>query len=333
MPELRQNMATKEWVIISTERAARPDAFVQSESWPTIEGEPEHDAKCPFCVGNEELDLEVERWPENGTWQTRVVHNKYPALLRDEVLERSFNDQNRKMSGVGHHEIVVEHPAHNTTWALMSVDELRAVLETFYRRGWSIRTDTRIEQILYFKNHGYRAGASLKHPHSQIIALPIVPAFIRQRVEEARRYFDDHGQNVFQVMIENELKDGQRIISQNQHFVAISLYAANVPFHTWILPRQQSISFLYVQPDELDSLAEIMRDIMRRIYFGLRDPSYNFIIRSAPVKEISNDYYQWYVTVVPRLSRAAGFELGTGMFINPALPEGCAEYLRNVDIS
>lgn len=332
MPELRQNMATKEWVIIATERAERPDGFVQSEALSITGDQPTFDPTCPFCPGNEELDLEIECWPERDVWQTRVVHNKFPALSKDDPLTRKFDGVHRWISGAGHHEIVVDHPKHNTTWALMAPNEIHAVLEMFQRRGWSIREDERVEQVIYFKNHGHRAGASLKHTHSQIIALPIVPTNIRQRLEEARRYFDDYGQNVFRVMVENELGLGERILVESKHFVAFVLYAAPAPFHTWIIPRQQSISFLYAQPEELADLAEVLVNVLRRLYFGLRDPSYNLIIRSAPVKEISNDYYQWYITIVPRLSYAAGFELGSGMFINPTLPEGCADFLRKVKI-
>lgn len=332
MPELRQNIVTKEWVIIATERARRPHDFAQPRTHTPIEAEPVHDPNCPFCPGNEELDLEIERWPEASPWQTRVVHNKYPALSRDGSLRRTYNQVNRWMSGIGYHEIVVDHPHHNTTWALMTPEEIQTVLKTFYRRGWSIREDSRMEQIIYFKNHGEQAGASLKHPHCQIISLPIVPSNIRQRNEEARRYFDDYGECVYHVMLRDELEKGERIVATSKHFVALLVYAASSPFHLWIIPRFHSVSFLYSQPEHIADLAIILRDITRRLYIGLRDPSYNLIIRSAPIKEISNDYLQWYVTIVPRLSRAAGFELGSGMFINPALPEESAEFLRNIEI-
>lgn len=330
MPELRQNMVTKEWVIIASERAKRPDNFAQAEGEATIEDEPEYDPDCPFCVGNEELDLEVERWPEAGPWQTRVVYNRYPALSKEGALKRVYNHVHRWISGVGHHEIVVDHRQHNTTWALMTAEEIQAVLEAFYRRGWGIREDPRIEQIIYFKNHGNRAGASLKHPHCQIVGLPIVPNTIRQRTEEARRYFDDHGRCAGQAMLHDELKVGTRIVATSSHFAAFVLYAAPSPFHIWIVPYQQSISFLYIQPEQIADLAHLLQDVMKRLYIGLRDPSYNLIIRSAPVKELSNDYLQWYITIIPRLSQAAGFELGSGMFINSALPEESAGFLRNV---
>ncbi len=332
MTELRQNMATKEWVIIADERAKRPDDYIESHTHVTTEMQEPFDPNCPFCPGNEERDLEVEVMPANGPWQTRVVYNKYPALSREGELARTFDGVHRRIAGVGHHEIVVEHPRHNTTLALMTSEEIKYVLETFYSRGWSIRKDSRIEQIIYFKNHRERAGASLKHPHSQIIGLPVVPTDIRHRIEEARRYFDDFGECVFCVMMRDELQKKVRLVTENSHFVAFVLYAAPSPFHVWVLPRQHSVSFLYSQPDEIAALADILRIVSRKLYIGLNDPAYNLIIRSAPVKEISNDYLHWYVTIIPRLSRTAGFEMGSGMFINPALPEESAAFLREVKL-
>jgi UDPglucose--hexose-1-phosphate uridylyltransferase len=332
MTELRQNMATKEWVVIASERTKRPDDYISAQKPVIDSSQPEYDPECPFCPGNEERDLEIASFPENGPWQTRVVRNKYPALSVDCPLERTFNGVHRLITGVGYHEVVVEHPLHNTTLALMDPVDITILLETFYDRGWSIRGDSRIEQIIYFKNHGERAGASLKHPHSQIIGLPVVPTDIRHRIEEARRYFDDNGVCVFCTMMKDELDKGERLVAQSKHFAAFVLYASPSPFHIWILPRQHSVSFLYSQSEQMADLAHILHEVMRRLFISLDDPAYNLIIRSAPVKEISNDYLHWYVTIVPRVSRTAGFELGSGMYINPSLPEECAEFLRNVNV-
>jgi UDPglucose--hexose-1-phosphate uridylyltransferase len=331
MPELRQNVATKEWVIIATERAKRPDNFIEVDTLPTIDREPGHDSDCPFCPGNEEPEREIERQPETGPWQIRVVRNKYPALTQNGKLPvRTFDGVHRYIAGVGHHEVVVEHPQHNTSWALMTYAEIKQLLLTYHHRGWQIRKNTHMEQMIYFKNHGPRSGASLKHPLSQIIAMPVVPNYIRHRMEEARRYSDDHGQCVYCMMAQDEFDRGERTICANEHFVAFVLYAALSPFHLWIMPREHSVSFLYSQPDQIESLAEILHNVLRRLYYGLNDPSYNLIIHSAPLKEISNNYLHWYVSIIPRVSRTAGFELGSGMFINPALPEASAEYLRDM---
>src|SRR6185503_6007308 len=128
----------------------------------------------------------------------------------------------------------------------------------------------------------------------------------------------------------DELDKGVRLVSVSDHFVAFVLYAAPSPFHMWIVPRQHRVSLLFAQNDELADLAQILHDVLRRLYLGLRDPSYNLVIRTAPAKEISKDYLHWYVAIVPRLGEAAGFELGSGMFINPSLPEESAAFLREV---
>jgi UDPglucose--hexose-1-phosphate uridylyltransferase len=331
MAELRQNMVTKEWVIIADERAKRPDDYIDSHERALPISQPAYDPHCPFCPGNEELDLEIERSPAQGDWQTRAVYNRYPALS-DGELTRNFDGVHRRISGVGHHEVVVESPKHNHTLALMTPEEIKCFLETLYSRGWGIRKDSRIEQVVYFKNHGERAGASLKHPHSQIIGLPVVPSNIRHRIDEARRYFDDTGNCASCIMMADELEKQERLVSVGKYFVAFVLYAAPSPFYIWVVPRRHSVSFLYSQPEELAELAQILWDVLRKLYFGLHDPAYNLIIRTSPVKEISNDYLHWYIAIVPRLAQSAGFELGSGIFINPSLPEESAAFLRNIKI-
>ncbi|MFQ5576692.1 MAG: galactose-1-phosphate uridylyltransferase, partial [Anaerolineae bacterium] len=206
MSELRQNMVTREWVIIATERARRPNRYAESREQITTGQRPPHDPACPFCPGNEEAELEVERLPADGPWQARAVENRYPALHPNQALARSFDGVQRRISGMGRHEIVTEHPRHNTTLALMTPAEVGVALELLFNRGWNIQKDYRIEQVIYFKNHRQRAGASLPHPHSQIIALPVVPHFIRQRAEQARRYFDDTDDCAYCVMLEDELR-------------------------------------------------------------------------------------------------------------------------------
>ena len=332
MPELRQNMATKEWVIISTERAKRPQSYIQpSDHILTHQREP-HVDNCPFCVSNEELDLETSRWPTTGAWQVRTVQNKFPALMKHEPLSRTFDGISRRISGVGYHEIVVEHPSHNATLALMTADEIEAVLEMFYTRGWDIRNDVRIRQIVYFKNHGEPAGASLQHPHCQIIGLPVVPNNVRQRTEEARRHFDDTGECVFCFMMDNEREKWERLVAVSEYHVAFVLYAAPTPFNIWVMPRRHSVSFMYTTVEERADLAKIMRIVLRKLYIGLQDPAYNLVIRSAPVREMGNDYLHWHLEISPRLSHTAGFELGSGMYINPTFPEECAAFLRSVQI-
>lgn len=331
MPQLRQNMATKEWVIIASERAKRPEQFVQA-SHSLITERPVYDASCPFCPGNEELELEVLRFPQEGAWQLRAVQNKYPALQREGERRQLFDGVRREISGVGYHEVFVESPQHNTAPALESPEQLTLMLKAFQQRGQEIAKDSRIQHIIYFKNHGLRAGSSQLHPHTQLIALPVVPYSVRTRTEEARRYFDDRGTCVFCQMLAHELADGQRIVAQNEKFVAFIPYAAFSPFHLWILSRHHDADFLRVSAEELSALGSLLRKVLRQLHFGLRNPDYNYVIRSVAVRDPGDQYLHWYLTVIPRVTRTAGFEIGSGMFINTALPEESAAFLRAVKV-
>ncbi len=331
MAQLRQNMATKQWVIISTERAKRPKDFAVTERTLTSE-RPEWDADCPFCPGNEEHELEIMRIPNEGPWQVRVVRNKYPALEREGDRVRVFDGVHRQISGIGYHEVPIESRQHNTCPALESTDQVTLMLETFQQRGQTISQDPRIEHIIYFKNHGRRAGTSLEHPHTQLIALPIVPYNIRVRAEEAHRFFDDTGRCVYCQMWMDELEDGQRVVVESKHFVAFVLYAALSPFHMWIVPRRHEPSFLNATEEELADLGQVLHQVSRQLYFGLNDPDYNYVIRTAAKRDMEQEFLHWYLTIVPRVTRVAGFELGSGMFINTALPEDSADFLRSVQV-
>lgn len=336
MSELRQNLVTRRWVIIASDRAQRPHDIAVAEANVARPIVPDYDPDCPFCPGNEELDLEVLRAPSSGPWQVRVVRNRYPAVSalpdaagNDEIV-RSFRGIYRHIDGVGHHEVVVESPHHNPDLGLTSPDMMRRVLHTFQHRGQDLAADPRMEHIIYFKNHGQRAGTSLVHPHTQLIALPIVPYGIRARVDEARRYFDDNGQCVVCASLAQELRDGARVVAQNDHFVAFIPYAAYSPFHTWIVPRRHCTSFLHARAAEIDDLGALLCQVLRKLYVGLNDPDYNYVIRSAPLHADGRDYMHCYLSIIPRLTYAAGFELGTGMFINPVKPEDAAAFLRGV---
>jgi UDPglucose--hexose-1-phosphate uridylyltransferase len=331
MPELRQNLATREWVIIATERARRPEQFVQPPK-ERVEDRPSWAEGCPFCPGNEELDLERLRLPDHGDWLARVVGNRYPALQQEGDRSRRFEGFNCAISGVGYHEVVVESRLHNTCPALESVEEVERTLAAFQLRGQVIRGDPRVEQLICFKNHGLTAGTSLVHPHTQLLGLPVVPYSIRARSEEARRYFDDQGVCVYCRMREEEERQGSRVVIASEHFTAFMPYAAFSPFHLWIVPRRHSSSFLSTTPEELRDLAVVLRKLLRKLYFGLNDPDYNYLIRTAPEHEHGAEYLHWYVPLVPRVTHTAGFELGSGMFINTTLPEESAAFLRSVEV-
>lgn len=331
MPELRQNIITRDWVIIAKERARRPNEFASSRT--SRSRAESHNSSCPFCPGNEhQTQREIYRVSGERGWKVRVVDNKFPALMRDGERLRTINGIYRSMTAVGFHEVIIEHPRHDMTTALLSDSEVVDILEAYRHRYIDIRKDPRIEAIIIFKNHGEGAGTSLGHPHSQLAATPIVPTQVRSRIEEATRFFDEVGECVFCSTLRAELVGRERIVFESEHFVAFIPYAALSPFHLWIFPRRHTSSFGDIMDAEMEDLAAILRTVLAKLYFGLGDPDFNYSIRSIPVRDHHTDYYHWYFTIVPHVSRTAGFEIGSGMYINPALPEESAEFLRTVKV-
>ena len=183
-----------------------------------------------------------------------------------------------------------------------------------------------------FKNHGTDAGTSLEHPHSQMIATPVISYQVRQRFQEAMQHFDDFGCCMFCQIIEEELEEQKRVVLTSEHFVAVELFASPAPFCTHIYPRRHMANFADVSSKEIADLGRVLRTVLAKLYVGLENPDFNFTIRTAPTECVGVRYFHWYMSVIPRLTRTAGFELGSGMFINTVIPEEAAEFLRNVKV-
>jgi UDPglucose--hexose-1-phosphate uridylyltransferase len=331
MPEIRQNIISRQWVIISAERARRPDEFRSSES--RRKQLPQHDPACPFCPGNEAMTPnETYRSPETGDWQVRAFPNKFAALSSEGDLVRHIDGLKRTISGVGVHEVIVESRKHNTTLALMTNAEVENVIAACLDRYNKVLADHRVEAITLFKNHGAAAGTSLVHPHMQLIGTPVIPNEVRERLEWALRFYDDNGTCIFCATLASELRDQIRLIAENEHFVAFIPFAALSPFHMWIYPRRHCASFQYITHSEISSLARILRSVQCKLYLGLQDPDFNMTLRTAPKESHHIRYYHWYMSIVPRVTKTAGFELGSGMFINVSPPESSAAFLRGVAV-
>ncbi|MDP2943634.1 MAG: galactose-1-phosphate uridylyltransferase [Candidatus Omnitrophota bacterium] len=340
MPELRENLATKRWVIIATERAKRPEEFINKKE---IVTHPAYDPKCPFCEGNEAANTgEVLAYRQPGSkvdekgWHLRVVPNKYPALIEPTgppaEVKRSKSGIYLRMEGVGKHEVVVESPIHNKTIATMSIDEVERVITAYRDRYLSLDWDPHYKLIIIFRNQGGLAGASQVHPHSQIVAAAIIPYHVRAAIYEAQRYYDELGKCVFCDMIKNEIREQERIVLQNEKFIAFVPYAAMVPYETWIFPLQHETTFADLQPSEIRPLAQILRDVLVKFYHSLGNPAYNYCIRSVPHYSAGEPYYHWYIQILPRITTIAGFEIGSGININIALPEESAKFLREFKV-
>ncbi len=332
MSELRQNIATKEWVIVAPERSNRPEDFVRPRA--QNGGAVSYSETCPFCPGNEELSPteQCALHDVEGNWLVRVVSNKYPALSRGGELVYQEQGTRRWMSGVGLHDVIIESPRHDLSLARLERIQVERVLETYRTSYLTALADPRIELVTLFKNHGASAGTSLEHPHSQMIATPVVPSHVRQRVLLGQRYYDDHRQCVYCTMLEEELREDERIVAESEHFVAFVLYAALSPFHIWLLPRRHLASFPSLRDDEMADLAQVLQQVLSKIHHGLEDPDYNFVIRSYPGPPGEVAFFHWYMSIVPRVTTSAGFELGSGMYINTVLPERAAKFLKDVEI-
>jgi len=333
LPELRKDPVTGRWVINSTERQKRPNAF---QVQPVTAIGAEH---CPFCAGREDLTPpEVLAYRHNGSgpntagWDLRVVPNKFPALKVEGGLEREGEGMFDRMNGVGAHEVIIETPDHGKTLATMSESEIERVLYAFRDRIQDLKKDRRFRYILIFKNHGAAAGATLEHTHSQLIALPIVPDFVREEIEGARRHFTAKERCVFCDIIKQEVSAGTRVIIENADLIALAPYAPRFPFETWLLPRRHSSRFEDAPRHEYEGLARILKSVLVRMDRTLDRPAYNLIIHSSPFTDENNDYYHWHVEVIPKLTKVAGFEWGTGFYINPTAPEEAARVLRDARV-
>ena len=331
MPEIRKNRITGEFVIMAPERAKRPADFVAEKKSPAAM--PEHSSACPLCSGNEDkTPPETFRYPHSGPWQVRCVPNKFSALSPEGDLWWKTNGLNTCMAGVGLHEVLVEHPRHDLCIALMPDEDVKEIIRAYHNRFWAFHADPRVEQVILFKNHGSSAGTSLEHPHSQIVGIPITPAQVRHRSEDAFRYFMDNGKCMMCRTIEEEMEDASRVVLESEHFVAFIPYAALSPFHTWIFPKRHSGCFGEATPLELDDLAVVLKTILKKLYIGLANPDYNYSIRTATPADAQARHLHWYMAIIPRITKTAGFELGTGMYINPSLPDVSAEFLRAVPL-
>jgi UDPglucose--hexose-1-phosphate uridylyltransferase len=332
MSELRLNRATKEWIIVATERAKRPNQF---RAVRTAEEIPPYDPSCPFCPGNEsqtppeEYALRRKGSAKNRPgWRIRVVSNKFPALDPHKKFSKIAGRFFRTVSGAGKHEVIVETPRHDRSPATLSLKQVEEICSVYRTRYLALERDRRFKLVLIFRNHGITAGTSLKHPHSQMIAVPLVPASVRHLLEEAMKYYDDNGSCVFCDMMREELGSGRRIIMENERFVGFHPFASRGPFETWIVPKKHNACFGSASEKEVKSLAFAMRSVLKKMHDRLGNPDYNLIIRSAPIKDREEDYYHWYVQILPRLTTPAGFELGSGIYINSSLPEKTARFMN-----
>lgn len=329
MSELRKDPIVGRWVIISTERGKRPSDWANEQK---IKG----GGFCPFCPGNEDKtppEIIAVR-PQSDQhdvpgWDIRVVPNKFPALKIEGELTRKGEGNYDMINGIGAHEVVIESPNHADDLVDLSIDHLYQVLILFRNRTLDLKSDVRFKYVLIFKNHGLAAGASLEHTHSQLIATPIIPKRVTEELEGSRHFYNLKERCVFCDIIREEMKAEKRLVSSFSSYLTIEPFAPRFPFETWILPKQH-FSHFETMPDEMYfELAQVFQDTLIRLNQVLGYPPYNFMIHSSPLQESQLLEYHWHIEIIPKLTKVAGFEWGSGFYINPTPPENAASQLKN----
>jgi len=327
--ELRQDPTTRNWVIIAPQRDLRPTDL--ETHTPTGASGAATTTVCPFCRGQEEeTPPEILRLnAPDGNWRLRVVPNRYPMLSEDGPPKRRVSAEGFiSMPGVGRHEVIIESPDHSADLATGSEAFVRDVLEVYRARYRALQAEG-AALIVIFRNHGPSAGTSLSHPHSQIVSTPVVPIEVRHRFEVAQQHYDDMGTCLYSDILQRELADGRRIVLQTEQFVAFQPFASAFPYETWLMPRTQQASFGSISDHQLDDMAGALQLVLVALRKELDDPDYNYVIESAPPDDEDREYFVWHLRIAPRLGTPAGFELGSGMRVNPFPPEEAAVAIRD----
>lgn len=327
--QLRTDPIVGRQVLVAEDRAGRPNDFSGAES-ANVSDEPAND--CPFCVGHEawtpEPSLEVS--DSTGSWQVRVVPNKYPAVALDEqqfVLSETSALDAVPQAPLGGHEVIIESPRHLQDITELTAEEFARVLRVYRQRLSDWSADQRIRHVSIFKNVGYAAGASLGHMHSQLVALPQVPPVMAAELAACERYSAEHDGCIFCQLINEERTHRQRLVVENDSFVAFCAYAGRQPYETWILPREHQASFEHLGDAVADELADLLQQLVARLHTLLTPLSYNLILHTVPFAVSNADSFHWHFELVPRSTQLAGFEWGTGLHINPLSPERAAANL------
>lgn len=332
MPELRKDPVVDRWVIIATDRGNRPIEFIE-------EKEKENNNFSPFTAGNEAMtppEIYAIR-PTNTArntpgWTLRIIPNKYPALKVEGELNRRGEGIFDMMNGIGAHEVIIETPDPDKNLVDLENSAIRDVFKACKERILDLKKDIRLKYAMVFKNKGFAAGASLKHSHSQLIATPIIPKTVLEELNGSESYYQLKERCIFCDIIRQEIKDEVRVVYEEDLFVVVEPFAARFPFETWVLPKKHFSHYETIDDDHIFHLAITIKTTIQKINSALQSPAYNFLIHTAPIQEKPMNNYHWHLEFIPRLTNIAGFEWGSGFYINPTSPEDAARYLKEISV-
>jgi len=338
MSEVRQNLATREWVVFAPGRSKKPKSVHANIEKIRVSDKP-YDPLCPFSPGNEETSPVEEKFridSPQGDWKVRVINNKFKIFAGElcSLKPEPFLHEGiyKKLKACGEHELIIETPQHNRIIIDMSEEEVKAIISAFLNRYRIFERNSGNLITLIFKNYGTMAGQTQIHSHTQIVNSRIVPSYIRLLLNQAQEYFDDNGTCVFCDMLHYELRDGQRLVYENEDYAAFVPYAAGTEHETWIIPKYHDAGLDSLEDERIDRLANILRVVFRKFYTAIKDPDFNFVIRNAPYPLAGVPFYHWHIQLLPRIKIVGGFERGTRIPVNTIYPEESARLLRECRI-
>ena len=324
--QLRKDPVTGRWVIVN-----QADPLLTF----SVQASAKSSKVCPFCPGQEAMTpSEIASHGRKGGhknspgWAVRVVPNKFPALRIEESNQRSTEGMYEKLGGFGAHEVIIETPEHDLEMADMPVEQLELVLRVYRERCLDLRKDPRMKYILIFKNYGQGSGASMEHPHSQLIALPVVPSRVLQELKGASKHAEFTERCIFCDILNQDSAEKARVVFEEDGFAAIEPFASRFPFETWLMPKVHSASFDSTDDEGLKAMAKTLKAVLLRLKRALNDPPFNFMIHTLPLSGHEAGGFHWHMEIIPHLTQVSGFELGTGFYVNPTPPELAAEMLR-----
>lgn len=332
MSEFRQDITTNDWVLIAETRGRRPSDFKHTRAVP--ENLPEISDDCPFCEGKANDTPEIiAQYPKAGRWLVRVVPNKFKALehvSKEEHLCSFYCVQ----SAHGDHEVIFTYP-HNRPLSKQSPEVIDLLLLAFLDRMNELSKHEEVKYIHIIENRGEMAGASLVHPHWQIFTTPFIPPRIQGELTVSRKYYEDFKSCVYCDIMDFERVQNKRVVLDSDEFLVMAPYASKVPYQLRILPKRHAPDFRQISEAERAKFAEVLGEVFSRLSDRLNDPAYNFYLHTLPcpsaLRSKTWNYeasYHWHLVVMPRLSRIAGFELGTEVYVNTLPPEEAAKFLR-----
>lgn len=329
MSEIRRDVIKDRWVIVAGNRSERPFDFASGDDSGPCRS---YDAECPFCKGNEDqtppekFSLSSDGEKECATWQVRVVNNKFPALDPSATTSSIDGDLESMMDGFGVHEVLIETPYHDQQLMTQEIDQIERILTSYQHRLNALNAKEEVQYVTIFKNKGRKAGASLHHPHTQILATPFIPELIQTELNQFSEYYRNHGRCLLCDLLRKEIEEDQRIILNTDNFVSFVPYAARVPYELTLAPKFHERSFAELGRERLVQFGQVLQDSLARLREVIGSAPYNFVLHTSPVASGAENYH-WHLELTPRLTTPAGFEWGGGNFINPLSPEQASRQL------